>query len=107
VNRGDVWETAGLPGGRHPVVVLTRDEAIPVLRRVTVAPITSMIRGLPSEVPIGQAEGLDRDSVVSCDNITTVAQDVLDRRLGVLGPVALRQLAAAITIALGLDGNRS
>ena len=102
MNRGDVWD-ADVAGGRRPVVVLTRDEAIPLLRRVTVAPITSRIRGLPSEVRVGQAEGLDHDSVVSCDNILTLPQERLDRRRGALGPDAVRDLDAAIVIALGID----
>jgi mRNA interferase MazF len=102
VNRGDVWE-ADVPGGRRPVVVLTRDAAIPLLRRVTVAPVTSTIRGLPSEVRVGQAEGLDHDSAVSCDNILTLPQERLDRRRGALGTGTLRELDAAIVIALGID----
>lgn len=102
MNRGDVWD-ADVPGGRRPVVVLTRDEAIPLLRRVTVAPITSTIRGLPSEVSVGQEEGLDHDSAVSCDNIVTLPQERLDRRRGALGTAALRELDAAIVVALGID----
>jgi mRNA interferase MazF len=85
------------------VVVLTRDEAIPLLRRVTVAPITSTIRGLPSEVRVGQAEGLDHDSAVSCDNIVTLPRARLDRRRGALGTDVLRELDAAIVVALGID----
>jgi mRNA interferase MazF len=102
MNRGDVWD-ADVPGGRRPVVVLTRNEAIPLLRRVTVAPITSTIRGLPSEVRVGEAEGLDHDSAVSCDNIVTLPQVRLDRRRGALGPDAVRALDAAVIIALGID----
>jgi mRNA interferase MazF len=103
VNRGDVWD-ADVPGvDRRPVVVLTRDEAIPVLSRVTIAPITRTIRGIPSEVPVGPAEGLDGDCVVSCDNIATVPQSALARRRGRLGPELVRRLDAAILVALGID----
>lgn len=102
MNRGDVWD-ADVPGGRRPVVVLTRDDAIPLLRRVTVASITSTIRGLPSEVRVGQAEGLDHESAVSCDNVVTLPQERLDRRRGALGTGALRELDAAIVVALGID----
>jgi mRNA interferase MazF len=101
VNRGDVWD-ADVTGGRRPVVVLTRDEAIPLLRRVTVAPITGTIRGIPSEVRVGRAEGLDRECVVSCDNIVTLRQDRLDRRRGALGAETIRQLDTAIVVALGI-----
>jgi mRNA interferase MazF len=56
----------------RPVLILTRELVRPHLNRVTVAPITSTIRGLSTEVPVGSANGLDRDSVVSCDDILTV-----------------------------------
>jgi mRNA interferase MazF len=101
VNRGDVWD-ADVAGGTRPVVVLTRDEAIPVLRRVTVAPVTSTIRGIPSEVVVGRAEGLARECVISCDNIVTLPQASLPRRRGALGPEQLRALDAALVVALGI-----
>ncbi len=56
----------------RPVLVLTREIVRPHLARVTVAPITTTVRGLSTEVPVGQANGLDHASVVSCDNILTV-----------------------------------
>lgn len=103
MNRGDVWD-ADVPGGyRRPVVVLTRNEALPVLSRVTVAPITRTVRAIPSEVPVGQTEGLDGECVVSCDNIATVPQSALTRRRGELGPDLVRRLDAAIMVALGID----
>jgi mRNA interferase MazF len=106
VNRGDVWD-ADVPGGRRPVVVLTRDGAIPLLRRVTVAPITSTVRGLPSEVRVGAAEGLDHDSAVSCDNIVTLPKQRLGRRRGELAPAAIRELDTAILVALGIEAGGS
>lgn len=56
----------------RPVLVLTREVVRPHLLNVSVAPITSTIRGLSTEVPVGVLNGLDHDSVVSCDNITTI-----------------------------------
>lgn len=56
----------------RPVLVLTRPAVRPVLNSVTVAPITTTIRGLSTEVPVGRTNGLDHDSVVSCDNVTTI-----------------------------------
>jgi len=102
LNRGDVYD-ADLPIGPHPVVVVTRDRAIPVLRNVCVAVVTSTIRDTPTEVPVGPAEGLSRDSVVNCDGLVTLSKRVLGRYRGALGPGATRQLDDALRIALGLD----
>jgi mRNA interferase MazF len=102
VNRGDVYD-AELPIGSHPVVIVTRDRAIPVLRSVCVAVVTSTIRNAPTEVPVGRGEGLTRESVVNCDDLATVSKSVLGRRRGVLGPETARRLDHALRIALGLD----
>lgn len=102
MNRGDVYDAA-LPIGPHPVVVVTRASAIPVLRNVCVAVVTSTIRGAPTEVPVGRGEGLSRDSVVNCDDLVTTSKSVLGRRRGSLGPEATHRLDDALRIALGLD----
>jgi len=102
VNRGEVWDAA-LPGGSHPAVVVTRDRAIPLLRNVTVVAVTSTVRELPTEVPLGQAHGLARDCVANCDNIFTIPKSSLGRRRGTLGPGDRRQLDDALRIALELD----
>lgn len=102
MNRGDVYD-AELPGGRHPAVIVTRDRAIPVLRNVCVAAVTSRIRGIPTEVPLGRAQGLARDCVASCDNLFTIPKRALVHRRGGLGPEELRRLDGALRIALGLD----
>jgi mRNA interferase MazF len=102
LNRGDVYD-ADLPIGPHPVVVVTRDRAIPVLRNVCVAIVTSTIRGTPTEVAIGREHGLNRDSVVNCDDLVTLSKRVLSRYRGSLGPEATRRLDIALAIALGLD----
>ena len=72
------WAELGPPVGRRPVCVLTRDAAIPVLNRVTCAPITRTIRGIASEVPVGPEHGLPDRAVINCDNIVTVATSDLD-----------------------------
>jgi mRNA interferase MazF len=87
----------------RPVLVLTRDLVRPYLTRVTVAPITSTVRGLSTEVPLGPANGLDRDCVVSCDNIVTVPSSVLGRQIGYLLPTQEASLTAAIHAAFDLD----
>jgi mRNA interferase MazF len=92
-----------LPGRRRPVVVLTRDRAIPVLAQVTVAAVTGTIRELPTEVPVGTKQGLSRESVVNCDNLFTIPKQALGRRRGELDPESLHRLRAALMIALDLE----
>jgi mRNA interferase MazF len=87
----------------RPVLILTRELVRPHLNRVTVAPITGTIRGLSTAVPVGAANGLDHDSVVSCDNIVTVPVSALGRQLGYLLPAQELQLSAAIHAAFDLD----
>ncbi len=85
------------------MLILTRDLVRPHLARVTVAPITTTIRGLSTEVPLGPANGLDHECVVSCDNIVTVPTTALGRQLGYLLPAQEAALAAAIRAAFDLD----
>jgi mRNA interferase MazF len=87
----------------RPVLILTREVVRPHLSRVTVAPVTSKIRGLSTEVPVGPRNGLDRDSVVSCDNIVTVPAATLGQLVGQLLPAQEAALAAAIRAAFDLD----
>lgn len=87
---------------RRPVVVLTREHAIGALTHITVAPITGTARGLRTEVPVGPANGLAQPSVVSCDNITTIAASALDQRIGALLDHQEPDLAAAIRWAFDL-----
>ncbi|MBA3433600.1 MAG: type II toxin-antitoxin system PemK/MazF family toxin [Actinobacteria bacterium] len=92
-----------LPGGRHPAVIVTRDQAIPMLRNVTIAGITSTIRGVATEVSVGRDEGLGHESVVNCDNLFTLPKAALGRYRGSLDPVQVALLDDALRIALGLD----
>jgi mRNA interferase MazF len=87
----------------RPVLVLTREPVRPYLTRVTVAPITTTIRGLSTEVSVGRANGLTERSVVSCDNIVTVPKSALDRQIGHLLPAQEAALTAAIHAAFDLD----
>jgi mRNA interferase MazF len=88
---------------RRPVLVLTRELVRPYLTRVTVAPITTTIRGLSTEVPVGPANGLAEHSVISCDNIVTVPKSTLERQIGDLLPAQEEALTAAIHAAFDLD----
>jgi mRNA interferase MazF len=87
----------------RPVLVLTRERVRPHLTRVTVAPITSTIRGLSTEVPVGQANGLDHACVVSCDNIVTVPVALLGPQVGFLLDEQETALTQAIHAAFDLD----
>jgi mRNA interferase MazF len=87
---------------RRPALVLTRRAALPLLSWVTVAPITSTIRGLTTEVPVGPRNGLDHPGVVSCDTITTVRAEALGRVIGVFFDDQESELARAVSDAFEL-----
>lgn len=102
VDRGDVFD-ADLPGlGPRPIVVVTRQAAIPVLSNVTAVLVTSTIRGHPAEVQLGPENGLDYESVANCDNAITLPKSRLLRRRGSLRGEQLSQLNSALAFALGL-----
>ncbi|HEX8092798.1 type II toxin-antitoxin system PemK/MazF family toxin [Jatrophihabitans sp.] len=89
----------------RPALILTRPAVLHLLSWVTVAPITSTIRGLTSEVPVGSRNGLDHDSVVSCDTITTVRRDAIGATIGLLfddqEPALARAISDAFQLYLG------
>jgi len=89
------------PDKPRPVVVLTRDTALGYLGSVTVAPITSSVRGVPSEVLLTTADGMKNTCVVNAHNIVTVSKADLGRRVAMLGSERLREICAAINFALG------
>jgi mRNA interferase MazF len=87
----------------RPVLVLTRELVRPHLGTVTVAPITTTVRGLSTEVPVDAANGLAGRSAVSCDNITTIPADSLRQQIGVLLGRQEPQLSRAIQAAFDLE----
>lgn len=100
-SRGEVWwcELAGV--GRRPVVVLSRDVAIPRLRRAIVAPCTTTIRGLSSEVVLEPAQDpVPRRSAVNLDSVESVAVAVLVERIGRLADRRMREVCGALEVAL-------
>lgn len=84
VARGEIWwgETTDEEG--RPFLVVSRDAANHVMRRVLVAPVSTRIRSVPSELPLGAAEGLPHPSVASFDNLRPFPKSMLTRRLGAL-----------------------
>ena len=102
VRRGEVWFYAfSHPDKTRPVVVLTRQEVIGLLRTVMVAPVTSTVRGAPSEVLVGIDEGLRHDSAVNLDHVQTVETARLRRRVGQLGPEKMDAVCRALAMATG------
>ena len=87
----------------RPVLVLTRDAARAAMTKVTVAPITSTVKGLSSEVPLGPANGLDDDCAASLDNVVTIPATSLGRTVGLLSLEQERHLAQAFVLAFDLD----
>ena len=101
-HRGEIWQYRfKAPDKRRPVVILTRQEVLPLLRTAMVAPITSTIRGLPSEVTVGADEGLNHDSVINLDHVQTVEQRLLRRYVGSLSEAKMRQVCRALALATG------
>ena len=87
----------------RPVVVLTRAAAREAMTKATVAPITSTVKGLSSEVPVGPAEGRDHACAISLDNVLTIPSSRLGQTLGLLSPAQEKALARAIVLAYDLD----
>ena len=104
IARGDVrlYQFAS-PDKKRPVLVLTRDSAIRYLGTVTVAPITSTIRGVPSEVVLDERDGMKSPCAVNLHNAITVAQSRLGRRVAQLGTQRMNEICAALAFSLGCD----
>ena len=104
VRHGEVWHFQfATPDKRRPVVVLTRDSVIPFLNTVMVAPVTTTVRGIPSEVVVGANEGLDHTSAVNLDHVQTVAKTRLRDRKGRLSVEKMREVCRALAIATGCE----
>jgi mRNA interferase MazF len=100
-SRGEVWWCELPELGRRPVVILSRDAAIPRLRRAVVGPCTTTIRGIPSEVPLEPNEDpIPERSAVNLDSVENVSVATLVGRLGRLSDDRMRQVCAALAIAV-------
>ena len=104
MNRGDVcWYTFKAPDKRRPVLILTRDSAIPILSSVTVAPITSTIRSIPTEVVLTEQDGLPSTCAANFDNLQTVPKKNIGNRIARLTTHRMKEAAAAASFALALN----
>lgn len=102
VTRGEVRLVAfPAPDKARPALVLTRDSALGYLSKVTVAPITSTIRGVPSEVALGPDDGMKSVCAVNLHNVITIDKRRLGRRVAHLEVAKMREVCAALGFALG------
>ncbi len=102
INRGEIWlHTFTAPDKRRPVLVLSRQGVIPLIQTVMVAPITSAIRGIPSEVQVGIDEGLKHPSAVNLDHVQTVEKRKLRHYVGSLSSAKLEDVCRALIVATG------
>ncbi len=103
MRRGEVWwAELPAPAGRRPVVLLSRNEAYVVRELVTIAPITTRVRRVPTEVALGPDDGLPKACVVNVDTLTTIPRRALGRRLTTLAPDKLAAVETALRFALAL-----
>lgn len=101
VNRGEIW-LAHVGKERRPIIILTRSEVLEVRDLVTVAEVTTSIRGLNVEVKIDHVVvGLDSPSVINCDGLHTVTQASLTGPIGRVSEDVMRKVCSAITYAVG------
>jgi len=104
VRRGEIWwAELEPPAGRRPVVLLSRDEAYSVRSLIIASPVTTRIRQIASEIPLGPDDGMPQDCVANLDTITTIPKDCLQGRIAILTDKKLSEVEAAIRFALGLE----
>jgi mRNA interferase MazF len=104
VNRGDVcWYTFKAPDKKRPVLILTRESAISVLNSVTIAPITSTIRSIPTELLLTEQDGVPHACAANFDNLQTVPKSNIGDRITRLTSRRMKEAAAAVSFALGFD----
>lgn len=93
------------PDKKRPALVLTRNSAIAYLSTVTVAPVTSTIRGVPSEVILGEEDGMKSRCAINLHNAVTVSQQYLGKRVAQISSARMTEVCAALRFSLGCDGN--
>jgi mRNA-degrading endonuclease toxin of MazEF toxin-antitoxin module len=104
MNRGDVWQIdLGGRIGKRPVVILTRQNVLEYLNKVTVAEVTSRGKGYPTEVFIGQKANLTKQSFVQTDNIQTVPKQRLVKYMGTLDSGTMKEVSKRVVLALELE----
>ena len=103
MKRGEIrWYKFTRPDKKRPVLIITRDSILEYLDEVTIAPITSTVRNIPSEVFISKHEGMPRDCAINCDHIQTVAKGKIGVLISALLPDKMKEVRKAIAFALSL-----
>jgi mRNA interferase MazF len=103
VNRGEIrWYKFAPPGKRRPVLLLTRTSIIQYLGEVTVAPLTSTIRDIPSEVPLSRDDGVPAACAVNCDHIQTVSKAKIGALITTLSTDKMKRISRAVSFALDM-----
>lgn len=95
------WASLPRPAGRRPVLLLSRDAAYQYLNKFTAVEVTTTIRHIAMEIPLGKAEGLSKPCVANFDNIRTVPRSALVKRIGQLGPLRREDAKRALGHSLG------
>ena len=103
MNRGEIrWYKFARPDKKTPVLILTRDSVLEYLGEVTIAPITSTIRDIPSEVFLSKTDGMPRDCAINCDHLQTVSKGKIGVLITSLSPAKLVEVGRAIRFALDI-----
>jgi mRNA interferase MazF len=102
VKRGEIWWARLDMAGRRPVVLVSRDAAYAIRLSITVAEISTVVRGINSEVPLGTRDGMPRSCVINTDNLVTIPKTLLEARIASLSTAKVGQLDAALQFSLGL-----
>jgi mRNA interferase MazF len=104
MRRGEIrWYRFGRPDKKRPVLILTRDSVMDVLGEVTVAPVTTTVRDIPSEVVLNTADGVPRECAINLDHVQTVTRSRIGALVTSLPAHRMRDVRSALLFALGFD----
>ena len=97
------WADLPKPAGRRPVLLLSRDDAYPVLNKFIAAEITATVRNIPIEVPLGSIEGMPKPCVANCDNLRTISKVLLVKKIARLSQKRVHEVKRAVGYALAWE----
>ncbi len=101
MSRGEVWWYEHPSGGRRPYLILTRDEAIPVLNRVLGVPATRTVRDIPTEVALDAGDGMPQPCALTLDNVESIRPSLCTERITLLGPERMEVVCRALAATTG------
>jgi mRNA interferase MazF len=103
VRRGEIWWGEDPDLGRRPFLIMTRDAGIPVLNRLLAVPVTTRVRGIPTELPLTREDGMPRECAAAFDNLGPVLKTHLVERITRLSPLRMREACAAARRAIDCE----